>query len=80
MLADEGYVWWAKLRLQPLPNADDIGSLQANFEFGTETHLNLTDHRSRYVGKLQEITADNVPKGLGGRVRRIYPEFAQRRG
>ena len=62
---DDVYVWWAKLaspnRQGPLPHAADVVRLQQQIDAGVETHLYLTDYRSLYVGRMDEITADDVP-------------------
>lgn len=62
---DDVYVWWAKLaspnRQGPLPHAADVTRLEEQIAAGTETHLYLTDYRSLYVGRLDEVTADDVP-------------------
>jgi hypothetical protein len=66
--ADDGdrYVWWAKVRSTrrdgALPHLQDILDIQEQIERHGETHLYLTDYRSLYVGELDEITKDDVPR------------------
>jgi len=63
--ADEVHVWWAKLRspnrVGPLDHGADVLALQQQISAGVETHLYLTDYRSLYVARLEEITDDDVP-------------------
>jgi hypothetical protein len=58
--ADEVHVWWAKLRspnrVGPLEHAPDVLATQGQISGGVETHLYLTDYRSLYVARLEEIT------------------------
>src|SRR5690606_39222983 len=59
---EDVYVWWAKLRSpnrqQPLPHGEDVLALQEQIDEGVETHLYLTDYRSLYVGRLDEIVGE----------------------
>ena len=62
---DDVYVWWAKLRSSNretgnVPHAAQILAIDAQANADVETHLYLTDYRSLYVGKIGEVTADDV--------------------
>jgi hypothetical protein len=67
---DRAYVWWAKIRspnrLQPLPHTAEILALQEQIDAGVETQLYLTDYRSLYVARLEEVTDDDVPADAEG--------------
>lgn len=62
--ADEVHVWWAKLRspnrVGPLDHSPDVLAIQEQIVSGFETHLYLTDYRSLYVARLEEVTDDDV--------------------
>lgn len=64
---DDVYVWWAKLRSpnrqQPLPHRGEILAIQEQIEREVETHLYLTDYRSLYVARLDEISDEDVLNG-----------------
>ena len=68
--ADDVYVWWGRIRSPnrkgALPHAQEIASIDAQIQEGTETHLYLTDYRSLYVAHLGEITADHLPENAPG--------------
>jgi len=62
---DEVHVWWAKLRssnrVGPLEHCPEVLAIQKQISSGVETHLYLTDYRSLYVARLEEITDEDVP-------------------